>query len=194
MVDNSSLGCRGADILAQGLSFAGEFPEGLLDLFDGRCGLLGKLDRDAGEVAVDDGDTVAVCRDLERVRSVVVETLLVLIDAPQDLGSLPFDLFLLASNVRDDVVQDVQRRDSRVSSTRDGLHRGAHDGLQGSEPILQGFQSDDNSSGRAIGVADDVTLLQTEAGTLVLDDGKVRRVDERNDKRDDGISSVVFGV
>jgi hypothetical protein len=36
--------------------------------------------------------------------------------------------------------------------------------------------------------------LQTEAGTLVLDDGKVRRVDERNDKRDDGISSVVFGV
>lgn len=108
VVDDSTLRRRGTDVLSERLGFAGEFSKALLHLFERRCGLFDKLDRDAGEMAIDDGYSVTVGRDFERARSVIVEPLLVLVDAPQDLGSLPFDLFFLAADMGDDVIQDVE--------------------------------------------------------------------------------------
>ena len=194
MIDDRSLRCRGDDVLAECLSFTCEFLKALLNLFDRGCGLLGELNRDAGEMTVNDGNPVAVGRDLERVGSVVVESLLVLVDPSQDLGSLPLDLLLFSSDMGDDVVQDVQRRDTGVSSTGNSLHRGTHDGLQGPKLVFQGFESDDDPGRGAVGVTDNVTLLQTQAGSLMLDDGKVRGVDKRDDEGHDRIPSIVFGV
>lgn len=47
----------------------------------------------------------------------VVETFPVREDTSEDFSGFPFDLLLLSSDVRNDVVEDVEGRDSGVSSS-----------------------------------------------------------------------------
>lgn len=122
------------------------------------------------------------------------ERLLVVGDPTEDLGRLPLDLLLLAADVRDDVVDDVHRGDTRVASSRNGLERGGDALVDGSEGLLESLERDDESGRRAVGVGDDEALVERQRLLLVRDDVDVVRVNGRDDEGNERVTSVVLCV
>jgi len=68
------------------------------------------------------------------------------------------------------------------------------DGLNGSEAGLEGGEGDDEADDSAIGVANEEALVETVLGALVGDEVEVGEVDGRDDKRDEGVTAVIFGI
>ena len=116
------------------------------------------------------------------------------LDTAKDLERLPLDLLLFATDVRHDVIKDVQGCHARVPCARDGLHGGDKDGLDGAERLFERGKGDDDGGGRAVGVGDDEALGEGLQAALLGDDGEMGGVDEGDDEGDVGISSEVLGV
>ena len=118
------------------------------------------------------------------------------LDTAKDLERLPLDLLLFATDVRHDIIEDIERCHARVPCSRDGLHGGDEDGLDGAERLFERGKGDDDGGGRAVGVGDDEAALERgrEEGLLLRDDGEVRGVDERDDEGDVRVAAEVFGV
>src|SRR5882724_11841452 len=60
-----------------------------------------------------------------------------------------FHLFFFAADERDDIAENVERRDSRIARTGDGLHGNDKDFFQ-AEGIGEGFENQNKSRGGAI--------------------------------------------
>lgn len=176
------------------LRLAIERPQRVLDLLRARRGPPREPDARALEVAVEDRDAVAVRRDLHGMLGVHVEGGLVVRQAAEDLGELPFDLLLFFADVGNDVVEDVERGDAGVTRAGDGLHRRDHDGLERSEGLLERVKGDGDTRRRAVGVGDDETLGVARRGFLVGEDGKVGGVDEGDDEGNEGVAAEVAGI
>ena len=115
-------------------------------------------------------------------------------ESTENLGQFPFHLFFFFSDVRNNVIEDVEGRDSRVTGTRDGLHSRHHDGFEGTECLFESVERDRETSCRAVGVGDDETLFETLRFLLVGNDGEVGRVDEGNDEGYERIPSEIASV
>lgn len=182
------LGCRWA---SKSLGLTAVLTHSSLDLLNGGLSS-SELDGDTGGVSVHNSNTGALGRDLGLLN--VGERSGVGVDSSQDLSSLPFNLLLLSSNEGDNVVQNVHRRNSGVSSSRDSLESGDHDGVERSELVLKSLQGDNKSGGRAVGVRDEESLVETLDVTLVRDNVEVVGVDEGDHEGSNGVATVVLGV
>jgi hypothetical protein len=179
------------------LWLAGVRLENLDDLLRRRRRSPGKADGNSLGVAVEDRYAVAVSRDLERrVRMEVERILSRLHEAAEDLGRLPLDLLLFARDIRNDVVEDVERWHAGIASSRDSLHRSDEDALERTKGKFEGLERDDYCRRRAVCVRDDVSLLQRRLllKLLVPNDVEMVRVYKRNDERDQRIPTEVFGI
>src|ERR1035438_4982669 len=74
-------------------------------------------------------------------------------ECPEQLQRLLFHLLFFVLDVWDDVAQDIERRDSRISGAAYSLHRYCHDGFE-LETTMEGSQREHQSNGRAIGIGD----------------------------------------
>lgn len=184
-------GLRGAGA-AEGLGLADVGAQGVLDVV-GRGGrAAGEAQGDAGCVAVEDGDAGAGGADAEG--RLLVDGGAVGGEGAEDLLGLRLELVLLAGDVGDDVVENVERGHARVAGAGDGLE--GHDGdlVNGAEAGLQGGEGDDEADDGAVGVADEEALVEAVVFALVGDEVKVGEVDGRHDEGHDGIAAVVLGV
>jgi hypothetical protein len=75
------------------------------------------------------------------------------IQSSQQLASLLLHLLFFFRDVRDDITQNVERCDPRVSRSADGLHGDRHHSLQ-FESLVQWSERDDQPDGRAIRIGD----------------------------------------
>src|SRR5207245_11073407 len=81
---------------------------------------------------------------------------------PEYLVGFMFDFFLFVSDEWDDVLHDVEGRDSRVACTGHGLHRRYDDGF-GPEVVLVRFERGPHTGGGigAVWVGDNVPALSS---------------------------------
>lgn len=142
------------------LNFRVEGSEGVLDLLRGRRRSTSESNRGTLEVTIENRNAVAGGGDLHRVFAVHLECGCVVSESTENLGQFPFHLFLLFSNVRDDVVEDIERRNTRIASTGDGLHRSDHDGFEGTECLFESVKRDRETGRGAVGVGNDETLFE----------------------------------
>ena len=173
--------------------------EALLDLLDGWGWSVLELQGDALGVAVGDGDSVALGGDLDLLRGEQLDVGLVLGDGAQNLLGLPLHLVLLAANVWDDVVEDVDAWDTwGETGTGDSLQGSGGQGVDWAKGVNQRLQWSHKTSGGAVGDADDETwsgLAGSLGGVqLASDNVQMLWVDDRNDQRHVDLSSVVLGV
>src|ERR1035438_7774514 len=71
----------------------------------------------------------------------------------EQLLRLLFHLLFFVLDVGDDVAEDVEGRNSRISGATNGLHRYCHDGLE-LETAMQGSKRKHQSNGGAVGIGD----------------------------------------
>ena len=104
----------------------------------------------------------------------------------EDLAGLPRDLLLLAGDVRDDVVDDVERDHAgRAAGARDALHRRHEDALD-AEAVEERLQRDDQAHRRAVRERRD-EALPAAASALDVDRSGVAQVHARHQDRHVGL-------
>ena len=136
---------RGGQCIAgQGRKFA----PGVEDLLSRRPGR--QLDADALSMAVFHRHPVAV-----RTHPGVQRFYPVSAQLAQQFQRLSFEFFFLALDVGDDIAQDVERGDPRITGAADGLH-GAHKYALQAKAIGQRLQRQHQPDGAAVGVGHDV--------------------------------------
>lgn len=143
-------------------------------------------------MAVHDCDAIALRGDGDVEE--VVEACGSGVDAAEDLGCFPLNLFFLATDVRDHVVEDVHARDARVAAAGDGLERGDGDGAEAAKGILQGFERHNEARGGAVGIGDEEAPREALVRALMWDYGEVGCVDEGHHQRGGWVAAVVFGI
>src|SRR5207245_1080244 len=107
---------------------------------------------------------------------------------PEYLVGFMFDFFLFVSDEWDDVLHDVEGRDSRVACTGHGLHRRYDDGFE-PEVVLERFERERQNGGRTVGVSDYETV-RLHPSLLFIHHLSVFRVYFGIQERDELIHSV----
>src|ERR1043165_1051899 len=163
---------------------AAEVAQRLLDLVDRRH-VVAHRERDRHQMAVDRRHAVRLRGDAHRR---VDEALAV--PRAEDLARLDLDLLFLAADVRNDVVEDGQRRDAVPAGAGDGLHGGDVQLLDA--PLAFDRRDGEREAHRgAVRVRDDVAAA---ALPLLLDRGDVIGIDLGEEQRDVGAHAVVLRV
>lgn len=177
---------------SKSLRLADIVPQSLLDLLNRWRGLLGELEGYAESVAVDDRDAVASGAD-DNLGAVGVSRSLG-IDVSENLARLPLNLLLLAADVGDDVINHIERGDTGVATSGNGLEGGNMNGGDGAEGVEEGLERDDETGGGAVGVGNEEALGEGLYGALVGDNVEMSSVDKGDDEGGDGVPAVVFRV
>ena len=111
----------------------------------------------------------------------------------KQLLRLFFHLFFFAGDERDDIAENVERRDSRITRTGDGLHGDDKDFFQ-AEGIRERFENENKSCCRAIGIGNNEARTVTAIFLLNRNRVQMRRVYFWNQKGNVRRHSMVFGV
>lgn len=196
MDDDSVSGRRGT---ADGLSVWGKGGERFADLLRTGGRSPGEPNGYTLSVAVDNGDAVAGSRYAERMAGVHIESLdavVTLCNAAKDFEGLPFELLLLSTDVRHNVVQDVETGHAWVARARDGLHGSNEHGFDGAKCALESGERDDHCGRRAVGIGNDEALLEWGRlqGLLLGNHREMGWVRIGDDERNMGVLAEIFGI
>ncbi len=152
------------------------------EIFDDGSGLLDRcpsteLDRDTDEVSIHHRDSIRLGAHGERRWTEDPSG-----DRPEEFLRLGFQFFLLAGDQGQGVAEDVEGWDARVSGARDRLQGGDLDRFD-AERVGQGFQTQGETDGGAVGVGDDATGTEV----LMIEHLEVIGVDLRDQQRHLGV-------
>src|SRR2546423_608965 len=95
---------------------------------------------------------------------------------------LGLDLWLLTGDIRDDVVEDIHRRNAGITRTRDRLHRRQNARLD-AKFAMQSSERRCKADHGAVRIRDDKAFRESPLFTLTLDEADVVAIDLGNDER-----------
>src|SRR5271165_1351314 len=156
------------------------------DDFSG-VGLLPQLYGNRLGVAVFDRNPIAVRRHAECGLLDMIA-----IQSSEELTRLLFHLLFLFGDIRDDVAQDVERGDARISCSTDRLHRG-HENRLDAKFLMKRRERHHQSDGRAVRIGNnEATRLLAPA--LLFDEREMAGVHLRNNERNVFVHAKGAGV
>src|SRR5262249_44121852 len=111
----------------------------------------------------------------------------------QQLLRLCFHFFFLAADEGNDVAENIEGRNAGIAGAGSGLHGDDEEFLQ-AESVGGRLENEDESGSGAIGISDDEARAIAAIFLLQRNGIEMRSVDLRNQQRDVGIHSMIFGV
>ena len=111
----------------------------------------------------------------------------------EHLERLDHHLFFFLTDVRDHIVQRVERGNAGVPRAREGLHGGHHDPFQ-AESIIEWLERHSQAHGGAVGVGDDESIVPAPDPSLVCQHRQVVSVHLRDEQGHIRVHAVRAGV